>query len=56
MPLDRVVVPTQTWNGVNDQFAVAPRALAADYFGVAAAFETCGADGYPAWYLFRCRR
>ena len=50
-PVDRVSVPIQTWNGVNDQFAVAPRRLAGAYFGAAGAFDACDpATGFPVWY------
>ena len=50
-PRDRLYVPTQTWNGVNDQFALAPRDLADVYFDAADALDACDeATGYPAWH------
>lgn len=47
---DRIYVPIQTWNGINDQFALVPRQFALDYFNAQDVLECDESTGYPLWY------
>jgi hypothetical protein len=42
-------VPIQTWNGINDQFALCGRSVAQTYFGASSVLDEC-TDGLPRWY------
>lgn len=48
---DHVYVPIQTWNGINDQFALVPRQFALDYFNARDVFGCDESTGYPLWYV-----
>lgn len=50
LPADKVYVPIQTWNGVNDQFAILPRHLAAAYFDAQSVLSCDTNQSFPRWY------
>jgi hypothetical protein len=45
-----VYAPIQTWNAVNDQFALCHRSVAQQYFSSASILDTCAPNGEPRWY------